>query len=275
MTQGKLSKELDKKMADISAKSNYRGGVEYLFLTEPGQYVVRILQKSHDPLEPAFECYDIHRKIYHPDFQNTMSFKCLGRICPICKYAQEYALAYPKDGWRFKKTQAYFYFVVDRRDGKFKILWASYNAQMALVDVIKEMDRQNINVQDFDDGRDILIDVRKSNDRLIYKCYSKTSSETKPVSDNIREELKIVEGVKPLNKLYKDYSISEINKILNQQSIKNNNPQKAKPQSKGSLTEQYNAKMKIKEEKPVSNSGSEQETDALSSIEESSEKKED
>lgn len=266
----KLSNRFDQKMGEATSK-NYRGGVEYLFLTKPGQYHVRILQKTKDALEPAFEDYMLHKNIYHPDYQRTGSFKCLGRACPMCFYAEEYAkVTRLNDQWRFKKQQAFFYFVIDRSVEKLKIMQASYLAQMAIVDVVKDMDRNNINIQDFEEGRDILIDVKLSNNKLIYKCYPKTSRENKAVSEMIIEELKIVETIKPLTKLYKDYSFAEIKKILSFKSIKNNQPKQKAP-SKGSLTEQYNLKMKIDDQKQVNEETSNE--DALTTIEESVEKK--
>jgi len=235
----------DQLQQKMMAKNNK--ALSYINVYDPGEYTFRILQKPHDVNEPAFEQYLIHQNIYFVDYDNYSNFICLGIGCPLCAYHKEIYESGNKDAWRIKATAFFYWRVKDNKDGKLKLMKLSYTAQIALVTEIMNMYRQNINVQDFKNGRDITLTVIKSNDKTHYKFSTLTSHETKPVSDKIIEEVKVLENYRPLDKLFKTYSMKELDMVVKRKSLKelhkNNPSEPIKKASKGDLINEMTKKL--------------------------------
>lgn len=235
----------DRLQQKMMAKNNK--ALSYISIYEPGEYTFRILQKPNDVNDPAFEQYLIHLNIYFVDYDNYSQFVCIGIGCPLCAYHKEIFESGNADAWRIKATPFFYWRVRDNKDGKVKLMKLSYTAQINLVTEIMNMYRQNINVQDFKNGRDITLTVLKSNDKTHYKFSTLTSHETKPVSDKIIEEVKVLENYRPLDKLFKVYSHKELDFIVKRKSLKelnkNNPPESPKKPSKGDLVNEMTKKL--------------------------------
>lgn len=243
MSKGSFKEQVQKKMQ--SQNTN----LSYFSIGEPGEYIFRILQKPHNVEEPAFEQYSIHGNIFHPDFNSYTQFICLGLGCPLCAMHQKIKDSGAPDAWRVAKTAFFYWRVRDNKDGKVKLMKLSLTAQTALVTEMMNMYNQNVNIQDFVHGRDILLTVIKTNGKTHYKFSTLTSYESKKVSEKIIEEVKIWEQYRPLTKLFKLYSMDELTHIVNGQSLKtihkNNTSEPIKKPSKGALIEEMRKKMDI------------------------------
>lgn len=227
------------------AKNNKQ--LPYINIYEAGEYTFRILQKPDDVSDPAFEQYLIHQNIYFVDYDNYSQFICAGIGCPLCAYYKEILESENREAWKIKATPFFYWRVRDNKDGRVKLMKLSYTAQIALVTEIMNLYRQKVNVQDFKNGRDILLTVTKVNDKTHYKFSTLTSHETKPVSDKIIEEVRVLENYRPLDKLFRQYSIKELDMVVKRKSLKDlhkNNTQEAiKRPSKGDLIDEMKKKL--------------------------------
>ena len=241
MAGSSFNDKLQQKMASQQTRN-----LSYLDISNPGEYIFRLLQLPDNVEEPAFEQYLIHNNIYHPDFDRKIQVICLGMACPACKLHKEVEQSGDPEAWKYKATASFYWRIRDNKDGKIKLLKLSYTAQIALITEIQNYYRMGINLQDFKKGRDISLTVNKVNGKTHYKFSALTQAETKPILDKIIEEVKIWENFRPLKSLFKTYTIEELNKILNRESLKNNTQKpKEKVQSKGNLIDEMKKKISL------------------------------
>lgn len=222
--------------------------IPYLNIFEEGEYLLRLCPIPSNPEEPAFEKYEIHKQIYHPDFKNYTQFICLGPGCPFCKFAAEFKIHHPKDAWQVVATPYFFWRIENKKTKSLNMLKLSFQAQTQLGAVILDMDRQGVSLQDPTElGRDILLTVTKTKtkngDRIHYKFEALMGHESSPVSEKVMEELKMWETVKPLKSLFKKYSMEEAKRILQNQTIFESEPEIKKKATKASLAEDFKKKM--------------------------------
>lgn len=268
MKKGSMSDKINEKMQKSQVMA-------YFQISDPGDYAFRILPQPSKLDEPAFEKYVVHQNIYVAQYENYSQFTCLGVGCPLCEYAREFEKSYPQDAWRVKKKDVYYWRIRDNKDGNLKILKITYAAQSGLIQLILNYDKQGLNLQDLEEGRDIRLTVKRVNDRVIYKFEIEQSQNSKTVSPRVLEELNIWDSYKPLDKLFRIYNREELRLILQGQNVQlKHQDTKKKASSKSSLAEQYAKKMGIsgivKENEP--NNNNMPETDSLSEIESDSDR---
>lgn len=222
--------------------------IPYFDIFNEGVYLLRLLPIPNKPEEPAFEKYEIHSKIYHPDYKKEQSFVCLGPGCPFCKFAEEFKKHYPRDAWRVVATPFFYWRVENKKTNAINWLKLTKTAQERLVSLIISMHKQGVSLQDTSEtGRDIELTVTKTKTSSGYKTSYKfeplMSFESKPVSEKLLEELRMWETVKPLTRLFKPYTFEEAKRIINQQEVVVPEDTKKKAMSKTDLAEQFKKKM--------------------------------
>lgn len=219
-------------------KNKARTNREYLTLSGEGKYIVRILQNLDDQNEAPFEEYYLHR-IYHPKYKQEASVKCIHHKCPLCEHANEMFKKNPQEAWRFKSQPVYLYNVIDRSNGKLKVMKLTWKAHEAVKAKIIEAAMDGVNITSFTKGRDLEIEVRRVNDKVKYKGYILSETESKPVSPKILEEVKMV---KPITEMYQLHTAQELKQILKGEIPTFNPAEKRKPMSKSSLIESITKK---------------------------------
>lgn len=229
---------------------------EWLSIHGEGTYLLRICPDISDEEQAPFEVAYLHSGFTHPFYKKRANVPCLRtKDCPMCIEAEKIKIKTFSEFWRYKSTPFYLYNVIDRYDGKLKILKASQTLHDAIKMKILEAARQGINLMSVAFGRDLEIVIRSINNKLNYKAFIVSEKETKPFAGKILEELNLV---KPLNESYKRYSKIEIQDIVDGKITDFKNlkqmQEKRKTESKASLIERMSKNMNLDLNKKEQNS---------------------
>lgn len=234
---------MNNKLNNIIDNINKKGKTtrEYMSIHEEGVYVIRLLQDVNDEEAAPFEEFYLHGGFIHPLYKKSSNVRCLRtKDCPMCVAAKKIKDKTPGIAWKYEAKQFYVYNVIDRKDGKLKLLKVSWAAHNKIIAKVLEMARQGSNVMHFKTGHDIELVARKIDSKIDYKGYVVPESENKPVAGKIIEELKLL---KPLSEAYRPYSKQELQDIVDGK-IPSNNYNTDKPKvSKSSLIDNLNKKM--------------------------------
>jgi len=188
-------------------------GRDYLMCYQEGSYVFKILPAIEGEEEAPFESFVLHGGFIHPMYQKSSNFRCLKtKDCPMCLEAKKIKESGDPESWRYEAKEFYLYNVIDRKDGRLKLLKLNWNAHQQVLAKMIEAARLEINLMSINYGRDLELNVRSVNSKLTYKAFILSEKESKPVADKILEEVQII---KPLHETYKFYSKEELKDIVN------------------------------------------------------------
>lgn len=235
------------KLKKLIKNVNDKGSRERSFLTlsNEGTYKLRIIRNLEDENEAPFEQYRLHGGFIHPHFQKPTSIKCINYKCPLCDFAKEYQQKNKSEAWRYRAADYFLYNVIDRSDNKLKVLKLSYSAHDEIKSKIVEAALNDVNIGDFQEGRDIEIEVRRlASGKLNYNSYICRADQSPPVNPKLIQELRLL---KPLDDFYQNHSRADLLDILQGKVPKRED--KKKSRSKSSLLENLTKGDKDKKEK--------------------------